>query len=201
MLLGALTFLPAEAATASMTANPASGLPGAALTVTASGLPAYSLAALAITVQRQATTAPTPAPSPTPAPAPAPSSTFQDRVLQLVNGARAQAGLTPLVNNAALTKSAQSYSALMASTSCFAHTCGPVPDVSQRDIQAGYTGWTTVGENIAAGYTTPEDVFNGWMNSPPHKANILNASFRESGVGVATGGSYGIYWTQEFGAR
>lgn len=145
---------------------------------------------------------PPPAPTPTPSPVPTPAPTSaQVRVLQLVNGARSQAGLTPLVSNDALTSAAQSYAQLMASTNCFSHTCGSVPDFSQRITLAGYTNWRNLGENIAAGYPTPDEAFSGWMNSSGHRANILNPNFRDSGVGVANGGQYGIYWVQDFGSH
>lgn len=123
------------------------------------------------------------------------------RVLELTNAERARAGLPPLALNNQLSQAAQAYSDVLASDGCFAHTCGPVPEMTQRDAQAGYTGWTSVGENIAAGYPSPEAVVSGWMASPGHRANILNPDYRELGVGLASGGKYGAYWTQEFGAR
>jgi uncharacterized protein YkwD len=124
-----------------------------------------------------------------------------ERVLELTNAERARAGLPLLTLSGELSLAAQQYSAVLATDACFAHTCGPVPDMVQRDAQAGYTGWTAVGENIAAGYPSPEAVVNGWMASPGHRANILNPDYRELGVGLASGGKYGAYWTQEFGAR
>lgn len=54
------------------------------------------------------------------------------------------------------------------------------------------------GENIAAGYKTPKNVMEGWMNSPGHKANILNDAFDHVGIGYGTGGSYGANWVQLF---
>ena len=58
-----------------------------------------------------------------------------------------------------------------------------------------------MGENIAAGYPTPAAVMDAWMNSAGHRANILNCAFAEIGVGHATGGPFGAYWTQDFGTR
>ena len=64
------------------------------------------------------------------------------------------------------------------------------------------TGYTApVGENIAWGWRTPADVMNAWMNSAPHKANILNCSARAIGVGLAYASNGTSYWTQEFGSR
>jgi uncharacterized protein YkwD len=127
---------------------------------------------------------------------------FSARVLDLTNAERQRAGLGPLVLNDQLTSAAQGYSQVLASSGCFQHTCGPVPDFADRDGQAGYTGWISIGENIAAGYASPEEVVAGWMASPPHRANILSASFTEIGVGVVTGGGQlGTYWAAEFGSR
>ena len=104
--------------------------------------------------------------------------------------------------NASLADSAQGYSRVLASTGCFAHTCGPVPDFADRDENAGYDRWSSIGENLAAGYPTPEAVVAGWMASPGHRANILSPNFSEIGIGLADGlAPYGTYWTQEFGAR
>ena len=59
-----------------------------------------------------------------------------------------------------------------------------------------------VGENIAAGYSSPEAVVEGWMNSPGHRANILEAEFTHIGVGYEylPGTTYKYYWSQEFAA-
>jgi uncharacterized protein YkwD len=55
--------------------------------------------------------------------------------------------------------------------------------------------YRAAGENIAMGYTTPEAVMNGWMNSSGHRANILSANFTLIGVGYVASGNY---WTQVF---
>jgi len=72
--------------------------------------------------------------------------------------------------------------------------------VAQRLDACGYpadtSGW---GENIAYGYQTAQDVMNAWLNSPGHKANIENASYRAIGVGAATASNGAVYWTQDFG--
>lgn len=133
-----------------------------------------------------------------------PDPSFLNQVVTLTNAQRAQAGFGPLTINPALTQSAQSYAGLMASSGCFAHTCGAVPDFTQRDLQAGYgSNWTAMGENLAAGFAgSPQAVLNGWMNSPEHRANILNPTYTEIGVGYQpASGQYGAYWDQEFGAR
>ena len=57
-------------------------------------------------------------------------------------------------------------------------------------------GW---GENIAYGYASPDAVMAGWLNSPGHRANIENASFRAIGIGVVRASNGTYYWTQNFG--
>lgn len=127
---------------------------------------------------------------------------FAVRVVDLTNTERQKAGLAPLTLSDQLQASAAAYSQVLAESGCFAHTCGPVPNFAERDARAGYTGWTNVGENIAAGYSSPEDVVAGWMASPGHRANILSPDYTEIGIGVASGsGAMGTYWAEEFGAR
>ena len=121
------------------------------------------------------------------------------RVLDLTNAERTRAGLQPLTSNPQLQEVAQSYSEVLASSGCFAHTCGTVHDLADRDREAGYSGWTSLGENIASGYPTPEAVVAGWMASPVHRANVLSPDYTELGIGLTSIGS--TYWTQEFGAR
>jgi len=151
------------------------------------------------------TTAPTPTPTPTTG-----ASAYEQRVLELTNQARAQArtcGTTsyaaaaPLTYNANLRTAAYDHSRDMAVRNYFSHTNPDGLSPFQRMTNAGYTGWTTAGENIAAGQTTPEQVVQGWLQSPGHCANIMNARFRELGVGYYAGGSYRHYWTQNFGTR
>ncbi|WP_082869759.1 CAP domain-containing protein [Deinococcus puniceus] len=146
--------------------------------------------------------------TPAPAPAPAPG-TFAGRVLTLTNAARAQArtcGTTsfpaaaPLTANAQLGQAAQGHAADMAAKNYFSHTSQDGRTMAQRVSATGYA-WRSIGENIAAGQTTPEAVVDGWLKSPGHCRNIMSASFTELGVGYAAGGSYSHYWVQDFGRR
>jgi uncharacterized protein YkwD len=124
------------------------------------------------------------------------------RVLELTNVERRNAGLGTLVLSPQLNDAAQGYAQVLAGGDCFAHTCGPVPDFGVRFRDAGYTGWSSIAENIAAGYATPDDVVAGWMASPGHRQNILTPGFTEMGVGVVSGsGKFGTYWAEAFGAR
>lgn len=146
------------------------------------------------------------APNPTPAP---PTSTFAQRVLDLTNQARAQARMcgadrfaaaAPLTYDALLERAAQGHAADMANRNYFSHTGQDGRTLRERVTDTGYP-WRTIGENIAAGQRTPEEVVAGWLASEGHCRNIMTPAFQELGVGYALGRSYGHYWVQNFGAR
>ncbi|MEU9031284.1 CAP domain-containing protein [Streptomyces sp. NPDC048383] len=130
-----------------------------------------------------------------PADAQAPTGAAAE-VLALVNKERAAVGCPVLTVNEKLTKAAQDHSADMAAHSNMSHTGSDGSDPGQRITRAGYQ-WRTYGENVAYGYDTAAKVMEGWMNSPGHKRNILDCSFKEIGIGLAQPGQY---WTQSFGA-
>lgn len=121
-------------------------------------------------------------------------------MVDLTNQQRREAGLDPLRVSGDLMEAAESYAQTMAETDCFGHHCGPVPDQVKRVEQAGYTEWSHLGENVAVGPTTAKEVVEGWMNSPPHRDNILEPDFTEIGVGRATANGR-TYWVQEFGTQ
>ena len=148
-------------------------------------------------------TAPAPPNPPAPAPstaAPAPSGGVTTQVVTLTNAERAKAGCGPLSVNATLTTVAQAHSQDMATNDYFDHNSQDGRTPFDRMTAAGYR-YSTAAENIAAGQRTPQDVMTAWMNSPGHRANILNCALKEIGVGYATDSSsrYGVYWTQDFG--
>lgn len=123
-------------------------------------------------------------------------------VVQLSNAERAKVNAPPFKEHELLMKAAQDYAAVLAPGPCFEHTCPPVPALRDRVNNAKYPNAVRIGENIAAGDMTAEAVVAGWMNSPGHRANILNPEFKEIGVGVLLGaGEFGIYWVQVFGTR
>ena len=125
-----------------------------------------------------------------------------DRVLALTNAERAAAGLGPLAPSPELTAAAQAYAEVLSQGGCFEHTCGPLPELADRLGQAGYVGWQRIGENIAAGYQTPEAVIAAWLASPGHRANLLSADYTEMGVGtISVDAGYGTYWAADFGTR
>jgi uncharacterized protein YkwD len=128
---------------------------------------------------------------------------WREQVLSMVNQERAAAGLNALRIAPELTTAAQKYSEYMASADFFAHEGPDGSTPATRQQAAGYTGAVVWGENIAAGQPDPQSVMQAWMNSPGHRANILFRGFTEIGIGIysAPGTRYGVYWTQEFGAR
>ncbi|MFD3803719.1 CAP domain-containing protein [Streptomyces sp. NPDC058619] len=136
------------------------------------------------------------APAPT-APAPGDGHSAEEAaVVTLVNQARAQAGCGPVRANPPLAALAGAFSKDMAVRGFFDHTDPDGDTPWDRASQAGLSGLG--GENIARGQGDAASVMNSWMNSPGHKANILNCEFRTLGVGahVAAGGPW---WTQDFG--
>lgn len=126
-------------------------------------------------------------------------SEFANRVLELVNIERANAGVAPLVLDEALCNAANMRAIEMDRTGEFSHTrpggreCFTVVDYCN-------IGYMMCGENIAAGQPTPEEVMNSWLGSAGHKANILSPEYTKMGLGYSTGGggTYGHYWAQEF---
>ncbi|MCJ8282808.1 MAG: CAP domain-containing protein, partial [Rivularia sp. ALOHA_DT_140] len=105
-----------------------------------------------------------------------------EEVIQETNKYRIEAGLQPLVLNLDLSESAQMHSEDMAHNDFFSHTGSNGTRVSDRTKSAGYES-SFVGQNIAAGYMSAEEVVRGWMNSPGHRENILNPSYKEIGIG------------------
>ncbi|MFB7653176.1 MULTISPECIES: CAP domain-containing protein [unclassified Streptomyces] len=120
------------------------------------------------------------------------------QVLALVNEERAAAGCSPVTANDKLTRAADDYSDVMASSGVMSHT-GPDGSTMTTRVEAAGYQWSTLGENIARGQADAAAVMDSWMNSEGHRANILNCSFKELGVGVHVGDG-GPWWTQNFGA-
>ncbi|MYS93986.1 MULTISPECIES: CAP domain-containing protein [Streptomyces] len=118
------------------------------------------------------------------------------QVLRLVNEERAKVGCSAVAANSALTELAQNYSEDMAARGFFDHTD---PNGRTPWDRAGKAGISNLGgENIARGQADAAAVMDAWMNSPGHRANILNCDFKTLGVGVEFG-SGGPWWTQDFG--
>lgn len=131
---------------------------------------------------------------------------YEMQMLALINAERAKAGLQPLKINSKLNTSAETHSSWMLNADVFSHTGANGSTATDRMRAAGYVfsgNWSS-GENIAwqsergaAGIS--DDVINlhqSLMNSPGHRANILNPNFTEVGIGIEEGGfrSGGTDW-------
>ncbi|HEX3127536.1 MAG TPA: CAP domain-containing protein, partial [Thermoanaerobaculia bacterium] len=127
----------------------------------------------------------------------------RQEMLASVNAARRKAGLRPLTANSLLDKAAQRHAEDMLKRGYFAHQSPSGTTVRERARSAGYE-WHSIGENIAFGQTSVDEVMETWLNSPGHRKNILTSAFTELGVGLAMGlgpdGKYQIYWVQNFGS-
>ena len=121
-------------------------------------------------------------------------------MLTLINNYRAENGVGPLTASPTLTDAAQYHAADMADQNYFSHDVQGVGSWSDNISNTGYDSMGR-GENIAAGNTDPEATFQQWVNSPGHRANMLNPSYTAIGIGDASNSNseYGTYWTTTFG--
>ena len=137
------------------------------------------------------------------------ASAAEQEVFDLVNQERESAGVSPLSWCDGLGECAKAHSNDMCDRGFFSHVNPEGEDPSGRG-RAGHAGSYTfspivpdpyygVAENIAMGQNSAQEVMNAWMNSPGHRANILNGGYTHIGVGVCDG--CGKHWTQCFGTR
>lgn len=119
---------------------------------------------------------------------------FEQQVLTLTNAERAKQGLSALQADAKLMAAAREKSVDMQKNNYFSHTSPTFGSPFDRMKALGIS-YKAAGENIAKGQRTPEQVVQAWMDSPGHRANILNANFTHLGVGFVENG---YYWTQQF---
>jgi uncharacterized protein YkwD len=114
------------------------------------------------------------------------SYTFESEFIAKMNAARQSAGLAPYAVASDLTSVARSHSAHMASSGSLYHNPSLTSDVSN---------WQAVGENVGEGPNV-DDIHTAFMNSPEHRANILDHDFTQVGVGVSVDKN-GIIWVTE----
>jgi len=147
-------------------------------------------------------------------------------ILKAINKARSEArdchdgqGLVGPSNaltwNDDLYASAYEHSSDLAQSDTFSHLgSGTTSDITgsnhggsskfnERIKENGYTNYSIIGENIAGGQSSIESALEAWLASPAHCTNIMESEFKEIGVAVVTNpdSTYGIYWTQNFGAK
>ena len=130
---------------------------------------------------------------------------FSDRVLEAMNAARAvarkcgtvdYAAAAPLKWNVYTEQAARTQAEYLQQNNLFGHAGANNTTVGDRLTATGYV-WSTVGENIAAGYTDLQQVVQGWIDSPTHCVNVMNANFVDLGVVMVPGTSantYRTYW-------
>ncbi|MFC7380945.1 CAP domain-containing protein [Sphaerisporangium rhizosphaerae] len=147
-----------------------------------------------------------PSPRPTPKPSKSPTKSTggsssvvaaENEVARLTNAARQEQGCGPLRIDEHLRAAARGHSDDMAAKGYFDHTSADGRSPWDRIKAAGYSS-NMFAENIARGQATPAAVVQGWLNSPGHRANIMNCKLKAIGVGVHFG-SGGPWWTQDFG--
>ncbi|MBD5150874.1 MAG: SafA/ExsA family spore coat assembly protein [Oscillibacter sp.] len=119
---------------------------------------------------------------------------YESEVIRLVNEIRVQNGLKALTTNWELSRVARYKSEDMVKNRYFSHN-SPTYGTPFQMMRAFGLSYRTAGENIAYGQRTPAAVVDAWMNSSGHRANILNASYTQIGVGYCANGNY---WTQMF---
>lgn len=123
-----------------------------------------------------------------------PNSEFAEEVVRLINEERKKNGLEPLTIDQTLMNNAYTRSTELETN--FGHKR---PNGEKGYMFALELGYSTVGENIAAGQNTPEEVVSAWMSSSGHRSNILNSDFTHTGVGCYMADDGWIYWAQLFG--
>jgi uncharacterized protein YkwD len=128
------------------------------------------------------------------------AQSFAGDIFGSTNGIRTKKGLGTLQRDPHLDAVAQAHAIDMAMQGYFDHHSPQGMDVFDRMESAGCPRWWTGGENIAAGYRTPQIAMKAWMDSPGHKRNILDGNYENIGIGAyyAPGTEYGWYWVQVF---
>jgi uncharacterized protein YkwD len=131
------------------------------------------------------------------------------KMLELVNEARSHArrcgsdaapAAPPVTLDTALERAARDHARDVARRGAMSHTGSDGSTPPQRATRANYA-WRAVGENIAAGQTTPEAAVKSWLESPGHCVNLMSPRFTEMGVAyvIDLDSPDGIYWVQVFG--
>jgi uncharacterized protein YkwD len=129
----------------------------------------------------------TPAPTNTSAPSgcsPSGNASYEATLIGLINDARQAQGLHPLTQQNQLSAAARLHSDDMACNDFISHTGSDGSSPADRVTDQGYS-YSWVGENIFAGSSSPQTAFDWWMNSEPHRNNILHSSYTEIGIGYS----------------
>jgi hypothetical protein len=112
-------------------------------------------------------------------------------VIRLTNAQRAQGGLTQLTENSALSQAALAKGNDMLAKGYWAHFAPDGTSPWSFFLKFGYK-YKFAGENLARDFSDASSAVSAWMNSPTHRENILNANYREIGIGVVEGNLSGV---------
>jgi uncharacterized protein YkwD len=136
------------------------------------------------------TPTPTPSPTPTPTATASPTDVYEARILVLVNAERVQAGLSRLTASSCADGFAESWAPVIQRNGALSH----------QSLQPLLTNChaSSAGENVAYGNVTADQMMTMWMNSPGHRANILNPGYTAIGIGAVTDSSGRWYGVQDF---
>jgi len=125
---------------------------------------------------------------------------MQRQIRGCVNRKRTHRGLGQLKGAGPLEEAASLHASSMSKNGFFDHVDPRGRDAGDRvAIFAPKSRFLPIGENIGAGYSRAKAACNAWMDSPTHRANILNPDYTVIGAGYSTGGDYGSYFVQVFG--
>ena len=122
---------------------------------------------------------------------------LEAEVIRLVNVERARVGRQALVENNELSRIARIKSQDFITNNYFSHN-SPTYGSPFNMMRSFGINFTAAAENIAKGQGSAEDAVRNWMNSQGHRANILNSTYNQIGVGVARDSKGVLYWTQMF---
>jgi uncharacterized protein YkwD len=129
-------------------------------------------------------------------------SGWRSQLVALINAVRADAGVGPLESCSTLHRAAQDYSAVLAEWGRLAHVGPDGSTLATRVAAAGYSGYVTIGENLASGQLDAATVVAAWMGSAGHRANLLYPGFTHVGGGrtdVVSGATTAPYWVLDLG--
>jgi uncharacterized protein YkwD len=126
-------------------------------------------------------------------------------MLAAINAVRSERGLVALTLCGNLNRSSQSYADVLVTTGNISHTGPDGSQLPQRVAAAGYNGWSTIGENLAAGQGSVSSVMESWIKSTTHLANLVKPEYRHVGFGRQMGrykdnANDSWFWVQNFGA-
>ncbi len=123
----------------------------------------------------------------------------RDAAIRAINAERSAAGLGPVRENAALTRAAQGHACDSANRDKMGHVGSDGSKLATRIKREGYR-FRIAAENVGYGFRSPQSAVAWWMNSPPHRKNILTGGMREVGIGVAYSDGRTPHWVMNTAA-